>query len=266
MEMKVIEIQPEIALLWLQKLHPRQRVSRSPKVAAFSRDMDSGRWRVSPQPIVITKSGFVADGVHRLLAVVMHGKPVKMMVCFGAEDDIYEVLDQGTPRSHADVIRQMGVDVHSQALPVVKFMAFDGNKDTITSGEVKNLLDQFSGALGFLAPWIEKRGRGTGSSIFLAAAGQCWLYESNKSRISTYLTMMTQGTIPGDTSYGIALANFRDRLVRRGEFTKPGIGPSERKKHYWMCQRAVQVFVQKIDVRCIAAPKSAPYPKMRVAS
>lgn len=87
----------------------------SPKgVARWVRLMRLGLFRHNPvDPVVIGVDGAVYNGRHRLSAVVVYDQPVTFTVLRGATPDIFDVLDQGNPRTAAQFVFD-GVDPQTQ--------------------------------------------------------------------------------------------------------------------------------------------------------
>lgn len=80
----VERITPEIAKEYMKHntKNPRQRVSRS-VVKAYADDMKNGRWQLNGEAIVFDEDGYLKNGQHRLLAVIMSGATVEMAVVRG---------------------------------------------------------------------------------------------------------------------------------------------------------------------------------------
>ena len=80
----------------------------------IARQMKLGRWRASPEPIVITTRGRVVNGQHRLWAVVDTGTTQEFTITVIPDEqytEIFEILDQGAARSNADVLREDTKDI-----------------------------------------------------------------------------------------------------------------------------------------------------------
>ena len=73
------------------------------RVSDYCRQIDDGLWVHTGQPIIISKSGRLLDGQHRLHAIIQSNRAVNIDVRFGAPDDAFSVIDIGKPRSAADI-------------------------------------------------------------------------------------------------------------------------------------------------------------------
>lgn len=91
-------------------LNTKNRTIKQNKVNDYANDMINGRWRSSTgESIKITKSGFLADGQHRLLAVIKINNPIKFLVISELEDDVMDVIDTGVKRTSGDILGIKGI-------------------------------------------------------------------------------------------------------------------------------------------------------------
>ena len=102
-------IGPELAEDMLTR-NTHNRPVRPKHVAELAHDMRLGRWRDTHQGIAFDGHGRLADGQHRLLAVVMAGVAVKMLVTTMVSDEAMGVIDTMKPRTTPDAIALSGRD------------------------------------------------------------------------------------------------------------------------------------------------------------
>lgn len=102
------QITPEMAKAYLAQNTANYRNIKPRNVRAYAADMKAGNWQNNGEPIIFYKSGKLADGQHRLLAIVNAGVPVQMLVVRGVDDNV-SVMDVGATRSAADIARHWGV-------------------------------------------------------------------------------------------------------------------------------------------------------------
>ncbi len=116
---------------WAEKNLPYQRGESNTnrpmsqrKVNQYAFDMLSGKWRLTHQGLGFSKSGFLKDGQHRVMAVIQAGEQgatmgeeilpanpkinIPMQVTWGLEDDVFDVLDTGLPRSAQQILAIAG--------------------------------------------------------------------------------------------------------------------------------------------------------------
>jgi hypothetical protein len=99
--MKLVNVTPEMAREWLEN-NLKNRPLRGDKVKAHARDMRNEQWRMVGDPIRIDTKGNLADGQHRLSAVVESGVTVPFWVLSGIDPDDKIVIDSGTMRRAGD--------------------------------------------------------------------------------------------------------------------------------------------------------------------
>lgn len=110
--MKIVEmkITPSMARYWLQSVNAKNRNMSRGTVSRYASDMASGRWMQTHQnAIAFYDDGTLADGQHRLAAIVSADVTVPMFVATGLGKESAQAIDQGRSRSMADVMRLSGV-------------------------------------------------------------------------------------------------------------------------------------------------------------
>lgn len=95
-----VSITKEMALKMLGALYEHQRPYLKRTAQRYADDMLNGRWQSeNPAPIVISDTGKLLDGQHRLHAIVMSGVTTQMYVATGVPESVYKSIDSGTIRS-----------------------------------------------------------------------------------------------------------------------------------------------------------------------
>ena len=102
MKTEIVTITPAHAEHYLSNNKGNRRIVKQ-RVLDLMSAMNRGEWKLSPQPIILSKTGRLLDGQHRLSALVMYGKPLEMSLTTGASDEIFDILDTGKHRNYADV-------------------------------------------------------------------------------------------------------------------------------------------------------------------
>lgn len=99
------EITPQIAEQYLNHNYKNNRPLKQISVSQYATDMSEGKFILNPSaPIIFSKRGDLIDGQHRLWACIQSGCSFKSYVIRGADEQTYEVIDIGTPRSVADIV------------------------------------------------------------------------------------------------------------------------------------------------------------------
>lgn len=68
-------------------------------VAKYARDMSSGRWLWTAEPIQLDPDGFVRNGQHRLLAIIMSGTTQDCLIVRDIDPEAQLVIDVGRGRT-----------------------------------------------------------------------------------------------------------------------------------------------------------------------
>ena len=97
-------ITPERAQAYLAQ-NVRNRVINSRSVDALVRDIKAGSFYLTHQGIAFYDDGTLADGQHRLTAIVLAGRPVQMMVTRCLPHDTKIAIDYGEKRRFEDADR-----------------------------------------------------------------------------------------------------------------------------------------------------------------
>lgn len=107
MKSEIIFVTPEMAAKFLQKNVSNRPVSQK-RVDFYAKQMTEGRWKYTGEPMHISKSDKLMNGQHRLHAVIQSNTGQQFLFHFDVEDDIFDVLDYGKPRSAPDTLAVAG--------------------------------------------------------------------------------------------------------------------------------------------------------------
>lgn len=80
----------------------------SRSVAAYAAAMTRGEWVLNGEPIIISATGELNDGQHRLHAIVQSGVAVQLMLTFGVERGTRHTVDQGVARTPGHILSMFG--------------------------------------------------------------------------------------------------------------------------------------------------------------
>ena len=142
---KVMSISPEIAAEFLCMNKQNRHLSES-VVVQYSLAMARGEWEVNGEPIIFFDNGLLANGQHRLNAVIKSNKTIDMLVVNGVKDSTFATIDGGKKRGAGDILSIAGEKNHivlaSGARAYIMYMS-KGIKysNEITSTMVKKYVD-----------------------------------------------------------------------------------------------------------------------------
>lgn len=97
----IVKVTPEMASEWLLDKWPQQRKIRHGHVQRLASDMMAGRFMLGPDAI-LRICGKLANGQHRLEAVVSCGKSQDFIVMDSKDQELYKILDAGMKRLVSD--------------------------------------------------------------------------------------------------------------------------------------------------------------------
>ena len=99
---RVYTISPELAEHILKNRNGANRKPNARKVDEYLHAMKTKRWPVTGSTIVFSRSGYLLDGQHRLLACVRAKLPLTTFVVFRIDDGSFAMIDIGRKRSNVD--------------------------------------------------------------------------------------------------------------------------------------------------------------------
>ncbi len=103
-----VTVTPEMAAALLMK-NPNNRHIVSGGVKEWANALKRGEWKQNGEPIIVSDSGELNDGQHRLTAVVETGISMPTLVVFGVERDSRKTVDTGRKRTVGHVLGMAGV-------------------------------------------------------------------------------------------------------------------------------------------------------------
>lgn len=104
---RLATITPEDAEELLLANDHNRSVERA-RVTQYANDLRNGTWDLNGEAIKVAESGRLLDGQHRLMAVLEADTPMTTLLITGLPDEAQETMDQGKPRSFADVLKLRG--------------------------------------------------------------------------------------------------------------------------------------------------------------
>lgn len=114
-QVRLMLVGPQTASEWLANKWGEQRNIRTGHVERLADDMLKNRFRLTPDAILRVK-GRLANGQHRLEAVVRSKMPQYFLVMESEDEELYKVLDAGIRRTLGDSL--VGY-THGHSLPPI---------------------------------------------------------------------------------------------------------------------------------------------------
>lgn len=121
-EHTITEITPDLAAQWLERQFEGQRNARPHHIALLAEEMRAGSFIPHSSVVFAEFDGqsYLIDGQHRLKAITVYGRPVRMPVLRKQAASMQQVrewyssIDQGLRRTAQDAIRAQGISEELQ--------------------------------------------------------------------------------------------------------------------------------------------------------
>lgn len=110
---KVVRISPQLATTMLER-NTLNRALSDLHVQRLAAEMKAGHWKLNGDTIRFSGDRLV-DGQHRLWAIIESGCTIEVLVVEGLDDGVFDTIDIGKGRSHADTLSVLDED-HPAAL------------------------------------------------------------------------------------------------------------------------------------------------------
>jgi hypothetical protein len=110
----------------LLEYNTHNRNHRPKSVAAYMRDMESGKWRFNGDAIRRAKDGTILDGAHRLMACSQSNIPIEAILVSGLASESQDTMDSGVRRSFSDALKLSGeTDSNNLAALTVRIASYE---------------------------------------------------------------------------------------------------------------------------------------------
>ncbi len=107
MKVEIVSVTPAIA----EQMLARTKINRTVKprvVSRYAGAMRRGEWMGTGDPIQIDSHGNLANGQHRLHAIIESGTTQELLIVHDVDPMAQDAMDQGVVRNVADVLRFRG--------------------------------------------------------------------------------------------------------------------------------------------------------------
>lgn len=206
-------VTPAKAERWLNS-NCNNRSLRDGVVEAYAEDMRTGNWTRCVQPIAFYEDGDLADGQHRLYAIVESGTEQDFVIMRGLSRRDGLNIDTGLARTVVDNARISGVDPHLSNNLVATARAIDsgetgGGGKRLTNAQKLMLVDEHRDAAQWAIATLP-RAKNIFNVPVLAAIGRAWYHESDLDRLTKFCQVLATGfgEEAEDHTAAIAMRNY----------------------------------------------------------
>lgn len=249
-------VTPEQAAKWLLK-NTRNRTLRDQFVDELAKKIRAGQW----QPCTCDEIGFFEDGTlangqHRLSAIVKAGVPVYAEVKFNIPMEAAICIDAGKSRTASDNIKIVTGDTYytRKISQLVRVCAVQGKK--LTPEDHLIISQRYKRQLMMVKDMFEGAPRYLNTSVLMGAVLLSLLAKSDEGQVREFTQTLISGR--ATSAAGESVVAFRDRLA--AEFYAKG---KYRHDYAYEIKRAEQViwnFIHNKQVTRFMAPEVYKYP------
>lgn len=236
-----------MARKWLL-YNPANRPLNEKRARQYAEDIKMGKWELNGEAIKFYSDGTLADGQHRLRAVIIANMPIKSVVITGLSKDV-KVQDRGKNRSTSDIMRLKGYskDIASHKTVAIAKLHYliQKNITNVSDGLVEEFIIKNKDVLSELSKTYKGSKASKNININSAPVRLACFYAVNSgectySQLNAFLKVLRTG-IPESLDQSAALVCRNDMLS--GVIVMRGV--SYRKKAVFKVEKAIQDFVNK---------------------
>lgn len=238
------------------------RKLRDGVVEKYQADMESNHWTECPVPITFYENGDIADGQHRLWAIVLAKIPQYFFICRGLKKESGLNIDTNIPRTIVDNARISGTDpnLSNELVALAQFYkAGTRNRVTVSNAHRLEIVDRYREPCMW-AISNGPKGRGYRNSPILAAVARAYAHGETEERLREFAKVLTSGFAQStEDSSAIALRNY----IIGHEFKAFGIDGRE---FFLKVQNVIKYFTQRRPLNIVKIVKEEVYPLKKVRS
>ena len=251
-------VTPEMASVWLTK-NKRNRQINPRRVTMYAKEMREGRWLDHHQGIAFYEDGSLADGQHRLAAVVESGESIAMIVARNIPNKSGLMIDGHQQRQAHQAIKISGLAdwIGKDEAATTKMIA-QIDQDTSSSINMTHLdlidyAERHKEAILFAHNTITQKKRYLTTAMIKACVA-CAFYYEDTERLESFCRVIVSG-MPESQSDRPAIL-LREFLFETANHSGCGAGRIEVARR---SMRAIKAFCEHQDLKKLYAPKVCIY-------
>lgn len=207
----VEQVTPSKAERWIN-LNKVNRPLREGRVEVMTADMKNDKWTQCYAPIVFYEDGELADGQHRLYAIVESGTTQTFIVVRNAPRAAGLNIDTGVARTLVDNAKLSGIDTElsNETISYARGLEYG---DRPPPGKLSNsMMLEIIKRHREPAEWTREfgpRGKMIRNAPVMCAVARAWIYEQDRERLKAFGKVVGTGFSNGPAdAAGIALRNY----------------------------------------------------------
>ncbi len=259
----MVNITPKMAEQWLNT-NTSNRSLRAGVVEQYAADMKAGNWTQCTAPICFYDDGDLADGQHRLYAVVESQTTQRFMVMRGLSREDGLNIDTGLGRTVVDNGRISGLDTGLSAALVGTARAVASGMPSM--GRMSNaqklaVVSQHREACEWAVSHVPHT-KNICNSVVLGAVARAWYVERDHERLAEFCKVIGTGFANGDgDTAAVAMRNY---MLQNAGIAS---GAAMWRDSFLKVQNAIHYFMERRRLTVIKSVKEDTYPlKVKRAS
>jgi hypothetical protein len=250
MRTELVKITPAMAQAMLGKNVNNRNLSER-AVTLLVEAMKAGDWQITHQGIAFYEDGSLADGQHRLAAIIRFGHPVGMMVTRGLPKGVAMTIDSGRRRSLIDGVKISGAAPWMEAkhiglVPIITYPR------RLTDGEKVNFLITMKPHVEFATQCFVSNRRNLTSSIVHAGIAMAHYHKVDEVSLIRFGEVFLNGMMSDPSEKVIIFA-------REYFLSNTNGGDVDKHEKYLKLQRAIQAYNDGENLKRLATPKDSIY-------
>lgn len=248
-------ITPAKANAWLNR-NTSNRKLRDGVVEKYTVDMLAGKWTECIVPIVFYENGDIADGQHRLWAIVESDTTQRFFVLHGLSREAGLNIDMGLTRTLVDNARISGLnaDITNEMTATARALE-SGNRTgkALSNASLLAMVEKHEAALKWVCSH-GPRGKGLRNQCILAAIARAWYHVEDKDRLARFCQVVSTGMMQ-DPSESAAVALRNLFLMNRNAHLNQLF-----RVNFLLTQAAIKAFFKGSSITRLRTPTEEPYP------
>lgn len=252
------KVTPAMAERWLNA-NTGNRSMRHGVAERYSADMKAGKWTQCTAPIAFYDNDELADGQHRLFAVVESGTTQTFIILRGLDRVSGLNIDTGLGRTLVDNGRISGLDTNLSHTLIATARAVQSGEATRRGGTESNaqkllVVDEHREACQWAVSNMPDT-KNIKNSAVLGAVARAWYWEQDKDRLAEFCRVVATGFSEGHgDSAAVAMRNY---LIQHAGLAS---GSSMWRDTFLKVMNAIQYFMKRQKLTYIKSVKDEAYP------
>lgn len=248
MRTELVKITPSMAEYYLSKNVLNRSVSYR-LVDKYAQDMESNNWELNHQGIAFYDDGSIADGQHRLLAIIRSKKAIQMMVTTGLKKPSAITIDVGRKRSMSDGIHISGLSDWISKRHI-SFISQVADPRILSTQETVDWLEGMKESAQFSIEVFCSNKRALVNGVLHAAMALAHFHNSDKeAQLRKFAEVYMDGLVTHKKE--LSAIKLRDEFM-----TNTRNGGSYRRDKFLKAQRAIQAFLNEEVITRLVRPKT----------